>query len=101
MAILHNHWGTFNDAVAKLRQIIPIKDKISVRRVYLASEAGSCNKVGKKFIIKICKTLPTSAAILVLIHEFAHVLAWDRENDHDAVWGRCYAKCWRAFTKDL
>ena len=35
-----------------------------------------------------------------LIHEFAHALAggnWEREGAHGAVWGVCFAACYRSF----
>lgn len=96
-------WGTFQAAVCKLRKKLPPKYPISVRRRNLNSTncVGYCVKNGKKFQIVVCNTLNEDSAVLILIHEFAHALAWGKENDHDAIWGRCYAKCWRVFTDDF
>lgn len=78
---------------------------IFVKRVKLPAHLeGRCWKDGKKFIIQLDHRLDESRAIDVLIHEWAHALAWNHRLDacstdeafnklaHDAAWGVAYAE---------
>jgi len=96
------HWGTFLAAVASLRKKFPTDLPVIVRRQKLEHNSGYCTKKDDKFIIKICNTLDENTQVLILVHEWAHILAWDADGgDHGPSWGKCYARCWRAFSEDF
>ena len=78
-----------------VRSDIPIK----VRRTSLSDTLdGVCIGNGEYFLIKVSKTLTVGHAIDVMIHEFAHVEAWDKEKDpHGAIWGKCYSRIYREY----
>lgn len=59
---------------------------------------GDCSFRNKKFYIRISKHLSESAAIETLIHEFAHILSWGKENNHHGYrWGQAYSIVYRKF----
>jgi len=78
-------------------------DPISIRRTNLKNGLdGICEKVNDRFIIKISKKLSENYSIDVLIHEFAHALAWEKDTDiHGPNWGKAYSKVYRKFLKNF
>ena len=59
---------------------------------------GVCIRQKNHFLIKVSNKLTVGHAIDVLIHEFAHVEAWDSEEDpHGSVWGVCYSRIYREY----
>lgn len=98
----HLHWGTFQSVVSILRKKVPPQEKVVVRRKLLKDSSGYCIKRDGKFQIRVCRSLEENAAILVLVHEWAHTLAWEKDgSDHSPGWGTCYARCWRALTEEF
>lgn len=79
------------------RPNLPVKIVI----VPLADDWGSCDRVGKYYIIEIHSGLRPWHATRILIHEWAHALAWDDEDDHCAAWGAAYSRCYRALFDDV
>ena len=66
-------------------------------------EFGSCDLVdtprGTEFLILLQKGMSHDMILFVLVHEWAHTLAWSLDldtKDHGPAWGRAYSKCWRA-----
>lgn len=106
-----NYFGSYEDAVRELREEIPPAFPVSVRRVALKNQAGDCElkemarkgKKQKRFVIRISKFLDDQTAILVLLHEWAHALAWtwehDTVDDHGAEWGLAYARTYCALMR--
>lgn len=80
-----------------------VTEPISVRRLKLRIGLdGLCEKLNDKFLIKISNTLPENYSIDVLIHEFAHVVAWGKDNDvHGPNWGKAYSKVYRMFLEEF
>lgn len=75
----------------------------SVRRVRLADGLyGDCShKKSNQFRIRINNILSEPVAIDTFVHEFAHILAWNKPgDDHGAEWGKAYSRCYRIFLKD-
>lgn len=72
--------------------------KVSVRRSKMPNgDIGDCDKKGKKFVIRIDKFKEESEQFLILVHEFAHVPAWDDPDDHGVMWCKAYAKCYKIY----
>ena len=109
-------FGSFRSIVLLLRRELPLNQDSTVRWRKLAKgddpdeTIGHCyyrrNRKGHyRFIIRISKVLTESTAILILLHEWAHALAWDFEfgdaQQHGAEWALMYAKCWRVLEKYL
>lgn len=72
---------------------------VKVRSMSLSDDLdGICIDKDDHFLIKVSKNLTVGHAIDVMLHEFAHVEAWGRENDpHGVVWGRCYSRLYREY----
>lgn len=91
--------------------MIPPKNyPVEVRRVYLANDAGYCEFNDKKqqFDIRINNKLCSDAAILILLHEWAHALTWEHaehpevdEEGHGSLFGHYYAIVWRHWCGEL
>lgn len=55
-----------------------------------------------KFLIKINKNLSEPYSIDVLLHEWGHIISWDKESDlHGLKWGKAYSKVYRKFLEWL
>ncbi|MCK9459728.1 MAG: hypothetical protein M0R80_08825 [Proteobacteria bacterium] len=81
--------------------------KVSIRRVVVPPDiAGECcllptRKKCKQFMIKIDHSLDEDAAILILLHEWSHILSWQaRGDDHGIEWGKAYSRIYRVYLKD-
>lgn len=75
--------------------------QVSVRRVKMPDgDLGDCGKKGKKFFIRIDKNSKLPVQLLILVHEFSHILAWDDPNDHGGKWGRAYAKVYNIYVNE-
>lgn len=54
---------------------------------------------GGEFVIVLDARMSLDASILVLLHEWAHCIAWttgDFTRDHGPEWGIAYARCYCA-----
>jgi hypothetical protein len=77
------------------------KRKLNIVRVRLRND-GWCIKDGNDFSIRINRGLSEELAIETLIHEFAHILSWQQEDDdHGPKWGIAYSKVYRLFLEFL
>lgn len=67
----------------------------------MEAEYGSCSKEKNVFTIEISKALNEYETEHVLIHEWAHMLAWRPYHplmgDHGSDWGVWYAMVWRKY----
>ena len=112
-------FGTFEDAIVRLKRNVKLRTPVKIVRRKIAKNAGTCslNKNRSEYILTIDSRLSEDAAILVLIHEYAHALDWDIEGgkknkrkkgagnkkketekwDHSETWGDHYATCLRVF----
>ena len=98
----------YHQLVKILREHLPLAYPVTVKRVKMKKNDGTCSKSGKKFFIDIDRSLTQQMAIETLLHEYAHALAWshrhDKMNDeeltrkqHDATWGVAYSEVYRVF----
>lgn len=89
----------FNAAKKYLIAHLELETKIQVRRTNVPQDCfADCNKKGGKFVIRINNTLHEDVAILFLVHELGHVLAWNKDgSDHGPNWGKCYAAIYRRY----
>ena len=78
--------------------------KVSVRRLRLPDGlCGDCALINgkrkrKEFRIRISNRMSEEMAIDTLVHEWAHILAWDAPGDeHGPAWGRAYSKVYRIY----
>lgn len=64
---------------------------------------GTCSKGRKFFTLRLDKGLvdfDATVANIVLLHEFAHALAWEMDAepyDHGSAWGVVHARVWRTW----
>lgn len=81
--------------------------RLSVRRCRVpADRSADCARAGGRYTIRVDRGAAEDAAVLLLLHEAAHVVAWSLEGrehdavpDHDGHWGLAYARVWRDFSR--
>lgn len=91
----------FKYALSMLRALCPTERPVMVRRIRLSSGSyGDCERKKKVFLIRVNKDLTPDFQVWVLIHEYAHAMAWPYEGIHDhehtAHFGVCYARAYNA-----
>ena len=94
-------FGPFAIAVAQLRKAVPPPFPVRVVRAPVPGGiAGDTRLHRRGFVIRVCPRLPEEAAVLVLLHEWAHTFVYHwPHGDHTAAWGVVYAMVWRAFSE--
>lgn len=84
--------------VLHFKKKFPIKGKLVVRRCAMKCAGTTTFCEGEKQItICIRKSDKFSAQKDTLVHELAHVLEFNRFNDHGEYWGQCHAEVYRAW----
>lgn len=92
----------FYKAARILKSISNAGMPIHIRRVKMKGLDGSCEERDSYFLIKINKSLNENHAIDVLLHEFAHADAWDKDTDmHGKNWGLSYSRIYRKFEEQF
>jgi len=82
---------------------VPRPVKLIIRK--LAFDDGMCGWAGdgrKGFVISVNKELCYNCKVDTIIHEYAHAITMangehNENEDHDAKWGKAYAKTYRCF----
>jgi|LakMenE01Jun11ns_1017448.scaffolds.fasta_scaffold9901226_3 Zn-dependent peptidase ImmA (M78 family) len=95
---------TYRKLICFLKKSYPQTYPVSVRRLKLTEDYdGFCQFKGTHFLISINRKLPEHEAIETLLHEYAHVIAWDKckFDDHCNDWGVAYSRIYRAFLKNF
>ena len=95
---------TYRKVVRFLKKNCESLFPVSVRRLKLKDEFdGDCQFKDDHFLIRINRNLPEHEAIETLLHEWAHVIAWDRctSDEHCDEWGKAYSRIYRAFLKEF
>lgn len=96
----------FKKMVEHLRTVCPGPKncKVIVQRIdpeEMTAEYGSCERERSVFTISINRALNEYETEHVLIHEWAHMLAWRPYHplmgDHGSDWGVWYAMTWRKY----
>lgn len=98
------------DWTRHLRQELPPVLPVEVRRAKLRREDGDCTLLRRedgspyRIRIRIDSRLGMHAAFHVLLHEWAHALAWTTESprveDHGPEWGLAMARIWTAICEE-
>lgn len=109
----------FAKVLKRLRVLLPPAFPVSVqtgRR--LRANDGDCARLGRRFHIRICKSLGDAAATDVLLHEWAHALAWNHALDvhaktslttdlefeamaHGPEWGCAYSRVYATYATQI
>lgn len=80
----------------RLRFPTPIPTRVRVERVRGA--LGDCGLIRDRLVVRVDSRLDGYQSAAVLIHEWAHAMAWGRERvDHDRAWSDRYGRVYRAF----
>lgn len=100
----------YNKLLYMLKKHAPAAYPVSVRRKMLPKQLeGMCWKESKKFCIHICTKLDEARAMDVLLHEWAHAIAWNNLLDsvktdeefhrlsHGPEWGVAYSKVYAVY----
>jgi hypothetical protein len=89
----------FRKVVKFLKESNLVEKNVNIRRCKLSKGFdGLCELKNDTFLIRIDKNLPENHSVDVLIHEFAHAVAWGKDADvHGPNWGKSYSKVYRLF----
>lgn len=90
--------------VAKFLRNNNLADKpVVIRRCKLKKDFdGLCEKKKNKFIISINKNLSENYSVDVMLHEVAHAVSWDKDNEvHGLSWGKAYSRVYRLFEENF
>ena len=102
------NYESYRRLVGILKKKCPLAYPVSVKRIPMKKIDGYCSLDGKKFEIRISKSLSESTAMDTLLHEWAHARAWNHIHDnlsyedfekrsHDASWGVAYSEVYMMF----
>jgi hypothetical protein len=81
-----------------LKKTVRLPFPVSYRRRTISDDDGFCTFKDDHFAIMIKDDLPEWFAVEVLLHEYAHALAWGRDEDqHGYNWGMAYSVVYRTF----
>lgn len=88
------------EVIDALRKKCPVDVPVSfllVPRVAKGKKWAECERFNRPvaYVIRVQDGLGPYGTIAALVHEYAHVLTWKRD-DHGDAWGRAYARCYRA-----
>ena len=90
--------------LAWLRREFPLTYPVSVRRVSLKHDCGTCGFQSRPwpiFKIEIARNQCAALQRDSLLHEWAHARTWHwaktLQDDHSPVWGIAYARLYRRF----
>jgi hypothetical protein len=83
--------------------------RVSMRRARVpADRSADCSRSRSGYTIRVSREASADAAVLLLLHEAAHVLAWSLEgtehdgvDQHDGYFGLAVARIWREFAATL
>lgn len=100
--------GKFSEVVRYLKKHLPPAFPVSARRKYglPKNTLGDIELVErngeKKFVIRITRKIGNDHAIMHLLHEFAHAISWQENqqidtDDHGPEWGVAYSRVYRTF----
>lgn len=89
-----------------LRREFAVDYPVIVRRLKLSKETdGDCLFIEKTehFRVRINRKLKEYEAIETLLHEWAHVLAWEccNRDYHCDAWGKYYSRIYRKYLKEF
>lgn len=95
----------------QLRRELPADFPVRMRRRrdLTADCNGTCTLLGKgkrrRYSIVLRATLSVELAVVMLMHEYAHALAWTAEveaghTEHSPAWARAYARVYRTVHGD-
>lgn len=94
----------WRETVNRLKKELVPSCPVYIRRVNLKNgNWGQCSLVKSKtkdnyFLIKIHNKVTLASIYYILVHEYAHALAWvegKKVQDHGPEWGIWYGKCYQ------
>jgi hypothetical protein len=109
------NWPVFGGVLESLRGLLPAAFPVVVRAASLPPDTlGYCHRTDERFVIRLADRLSEPEAVEVLLHEWAHALAWNHALDrlatdadvhpetfeagaHDGAWGVAFSQVWRAY----
>lgn len=99
---------SYKSVVKILKKFCPADLPVRVRRMNIpADRFGDCDKIEDHYLIRISKKLKEEHAIFILLHEWGHVLSWNKciainhLECHCNEWGKSYSKVYRIYLKEF
>jgi len=101
-----SRYAFFYDVAHRLRKELPCGSVVRVQLRKGYESYGTCHYVEKgknpRFVIVIRKTGDVERDAHILLHEYAHVLAWFTEAEHHgSAWQESYGKVYRWYETEM
>lgn len=118
-SVARKRWPYFSRVLAMLRELLPPRYPVIVRTGQeFSTFGGDCTRIADQFRIRIARQLRDRGAVEVLLHEWAHAIAWDAAFDrairrggmthdefqrqgHGPKWGVAYSKVYTTFIMEI
>lgn len=81
--------------LSDLRAKFPTPIPVVVRRARLKGENGFVRRRKGHFLIVLNRGMSRELTAQILYHEWAHVLTWDSDKNHDRRWAAVYSRIYR------
>ena len=102
----------------RLRELVPAGLPATLRLAHICSADGWCRRHKTKFEITVSRYMNRCEAIDVLLHEWAHAVAWNHLDDalaknpsvpksefdhllHGPAWGVAFSRIYQCFVADI
>jgi hypothetical protein len=92
-------YNNFLHLLQYLKTALSFSYPVKVKRANIRKKHDSdCQLKNNTFLIRIQRSLTEPQAIDALLHEIAHCLAWNKEDDlHGQKWGEAYSIVYKKF----
>ena len=98
-------YNDLHDLAKLLHQELMPHVKVTLRRTVMPINtwaACTANDKCTKFWIRIDRRVSEQYAFLLLVHEFAHAMSWDKQQkDHGIEWGKAVSRVYCVYLKWL
>lgn len=100
-------WETrlIRETAAHLRRACPLDGPVRVRLRPMADDGRAAVSPTGRRSIALQRGLPAVSLVDALIHEWAHLFAWDLHagdiEEHGAEWGRAFAEVYTAYMQEV
>ena len=103
---------------ARLRELVPAGLPVKLRLAHILSADGWCRRRKTNFEITVSRYMNRSEAIEVLLHEWAHAVAWNHLDDalarnpavskaefdhvsHGPAWGVAFSRVYQCYVGEI
>jgi len=87
----------FEKFVKYLKERVPTKRKVAVHRIAMKDDGSTGLSDCGRITVSISRKLPVHRQLDTLVHEWGHVLEFDKHGNHGREWGIGQSKAYEAW----